>query len=474
MGLTGRPFVDKHEAAVIDMKRAFLEFMKAARLRALQPEIQIVPDSAPDPGVIKGPLLKLTDHEYPILGKEAAEGELSKSECEQLLRAYIGQHYCKIYIDIFFINLTRALDLTTGKKTKRVPFGALWENPDQLIEDIYIPPGCVIKDPRNMHRQDILSILRHWYKKQEESGPESALRFKQVIGHRRKYIDAVYPTVSQLKSTSEERSKSKEKKKQTAVIRNSLVTDSPDAGQSPTRTINDPADVLSMTPNAMTGCPITPIIPDADQSPFAAMTGLDDILPIGLITNEPDLPALLSAEETLAASAPAQVDSTYRDGLVRINMGQMQQLKNMEFDVFGPSNGPNEGLPEYHVPRSWLQHLPLADSAPMPSKRISPYPPQVQATHGPTYSDPTFVIDPALLNLESTSGTRNPEGFPERHRDDDGPNDHSNLKLAPDSERMTQGIQRRKVVTDDDLAMKEAQQFIATGKRMRKVRARMM
>jgi hypothetical protein len=40
---------------------------------------------------------------------------------------------------------------------------------------------------------------------------------------------------------------------------------------------------------------------------------------------------------------------------VRIDMGQMMMLKNMGHQVMGPVNGPNEGLPQYEVPRLWLQ-----------------------------------------------------------------------------------------------------------------------
>jgi hypothetical protein len=46
--------------------------------------------------------------------------------------------------------------------------------------------------------------------------------------------------------------------------------------------------------------------------------------------------------------------------LVRIEMGQMVMLKNMGHIIIGPVNGPNEGPPQYEVPRLWLQELETA------------------------------------------------------------------------------------------------------------------
>ena len=38
-------------------------------------------------------------------------------------------------------------------------------------------------------------------------------------------------------------------------------------------------------------------------------------------------------------------------------MGQRPQLKDMGFEVFGPINGPNEGLPKYEVPKAEFETL---------------------------------------------------------------------------------------------------------------------
>ena len=38
-------------------------------------------------------------------------------------------------------------------------------------------------------------------------------------------------------------------------------------------------------------------------------------------------------------------------------MAQMLQLKDMGYEALGPINGPNEGLPEYQVPKAWVEDL---------------------------------------------------------------------------------------------------------------------
>ena len=42
---------------------------------------------------------------------------------------------------------------------------------------------------------------------------------------------------------------------------------------------------------------------------------------------------------------------------VRIDMAQMLQLKDMGYEALGPVNGPNEELPEYEVPKAWVEDL---------------------------------------------------------------------------------------------------------------------
>ena len=105
VGLTGKRFTVKHKDQVIQMTRAFLDYMKSLRLQA--PEaINPVPitNNNDDAGSKAGSDdttkdtsldIKMTAQGYPILPISIMDTELSKSVCESLMRAYVAQHYCK-------------------------------------------------------------------------------------------------------------------------------------------------------------------------------------------------------------------------------------------------------------------------------------------------------------------------------------------------------------------------------------------
>ena len=126
MGLKGRRFTDKHEDKVVEMKRSFLEFMKAVRQRNQDDEIGGTmtgdgPGVAPDPRVELGPRpgpsthpqgqdlqpgpaskrpgsyheIKMTPEGYPIIPPVVMDRHLSKKLSEDILRAYLTQHYCE-------------------------------------------------------------------------------------------------------------------------------------------------------------------------------------------------------------------------------------------------------------------------------------------------------------------------------------------------------------------------------------------
>jgi hypothetical protein len=104
MRLRGRQFTDKYENQVIEMKRSFLEFMKAARDRASETETHVgtgadadvILDAEPEPvNVPAATQVKMTADGFPIIPKVVEEKKLSKRDCEYLLRAYLNQHYCK-------------------------------------------------------------------------------------------------------------------------------------------------------------------------------------------------------------------------------------------------------------------------------------------------------------------------------------------------------------------------------------------
>ena len=80
--------------------------------------------------------------------------------------------------------------------------------------------------------------------------------------------------------------------------------------------------------------------------------------------------------------------------MVLVDMGNMQRLNNMRYKPFGPVNGPNEGLPEYLVPKKWMEVLqrrgPTLDTADIANER------RPSAQRNPN-------IDPLLQELPTTA-----------------------------------------------------------------------
>ena len=90
VGIAGRNFSEQHENLVMEMTRKFLEYGKAARLEAADPEIADWRQAESEPIEIR-----MTTDGFPIIPKLVMEKELKKSEWETLLRAFLTQHYCE-------------------------------------------------------------------------------------------------------------------------------------------------------------------------------------------------------------------------------------------------------------------------------------------------------------------------------------------------------------------------------------------
>jgi hypothetical protein len=90
VGIAGRNFSEQHEALVTETTRKFLEYAKAARMEAADPEI--VDQRRAESEVLE---IRMTPNGFPIIPKLVMERELKKSECETLLRTFLTQHYCK-------------------------------------------------------------------------------------------------------------------------------------------------------------------------------------------------------------------------------------------------------------------------------------------------------------------------------------------------------------------------------------------
>jgi hypothetical protein len=180
-------------------------------------------------------------------------------------------------------------------------------------------------------------------------------------------------------------------------------------------------------------------------------------------------------------------------------MAQMVLLKNIGHEVTGPVNGPNEGWPQYEVPRLWLQQLQIrteTNAEPVPSPTISqPYPRPRPITKKAAPKATTPLIDPALVNQIHIAPTSPTEHY--RHHEDNFTHDlnaESGIQSGPGPDAAAdldaptvlgastttvrsspekaqeQNTRRRKVITPDDLAMKEAQELLKGGitKRTRK------
>lgn len=315
-----------------------------------------------------------------------------------------------------------------------------------------------------MHLDDIRKVLRHCYCRQAGIGPESAFRFALFMGPKRKHLFANYadPSNTQPGPSQPEQTRRKKKGKQREdPLQGLLPMD--DLLEPPA----DPIETVSPNPNA---------------------DGPSNHHPPSRDTSDPH------------TSAGAQ-----QQDLVRIDMGQMLQLKEMGYDVIlGPVNGPSEGYPEYEVPRAYLAAL-IAHS----QSRSAPNPSAADIALGPSTSGSVpIAIDPALLcqandtphppstshtplqntrphvqspihsstsmdrptttpnndagSAENSNETR--ERTPKKGR---GKRAQANANLSPQTVRQTRNAKKKKKITDDDLAAMEAQNMVQSGTRRR-------
>src|SRR5882757_4463249 len=248
-------------------------------------------------------------------------------------------------------------DLATGKLHRRVPFGLLQEDTSSFIPSEYRPPGIIFKDPRNMHREHIFQALRHCYQRQQESGPESSFRFALVTGTNRKWLVATYPPSEDNTATRQGPDKRKKKAKQVPE-RDPVPRKRPARGKKNKgkHRVTDKPDGLLM-------------ISEPRRPDFSGPDNITDPDPI-----QPD-----DRSSPVPGNSQSKTDELH---WVRIDLAQMNKLKELGYQVHGPINGPNEGFPEYQVPKSWLDRLnshaaPRVDSLSTPTPTPSgsrPYP----------------------------------------------------------------------------------------------------
>lgn len=191
-----------------------------------------------------------------------------------------------------------------------------------------------------MHLDDIRNVLQHCYRLQVGSGPESSFRFGSFIGPKRKTLFANYPDAGANKRSEPGIGRKKKGKgKQREDVLQGLLQ------------IDESMEV-----------PTTDHIRNQDILPGVAGPSANRI---------PDV-----------------------NGLVRIDMRQMVELKEMGYEAMGPVvNGPNEGYPEYEVSTSVFKML-KSQHAPTPNQIAAPVP-----LDG---FDPERIrIDPSLFSQDS-------------------------------------------------------------------------
>jgi len=275
-----------------------------------------------------------------------------------------------------------------------------------------------------MNLDHILQALRHFHKRQDQFGPTSAFRFALFIGPDRKRMSAKYPVTDDHVEIQEEprRRKDKGKKKK-------------------------PTDQLD---NLLTISQTAPTLPNPSEEP-----------------NSPD-------------RDPSRVQDTVGRvqelDMVRIDLGQASRLSQMGYQLHGPGNGPNEGWPEYEVPRALFDKLNSQATAsinPTPTPSGSrPYP-RPRPIHKPSQLQisnaiPEENIDPSLLHPD-TNPDPDPDPDPLTILNPIVPSllGKQNLTIKSPPNRPTTRSTRRKVITADDRAMQEAQELMTRGTRTR-------
>jgi hypothetical protein len=330
-----------------------------------------------------------------------------------------------------------------------------------------------IKNPRNMSRESIQQILCHWYERQEEIGPESAFRFLRHVGNKNKLLLANYPR---------------------------LADDSGNGGR--TDRNDQDRDNRSKAKGR--------------KGKERQVDELDGLLPIDQM--EEPVPRWHDDR----SAGPSNLNG-FGDTLVRVDMGQMKMLRDQGHNVLGPVNGPNEGLPQYEVPRSWLQFLPAEQNTAGPSSRPYPRPRPILPTNNNSsllkpmdeisHESPSMPVpiesNPADLRTDTTHITAMvpavdqnipapatppasmlpavdqdipPPATPPASIDlpPDGPDPASHptpkkrlgkrnqAQLSPQAKRQTRSSAKRKKIGDDERAAIEAKTFLTTTTRQRK------
>ena len=335
-----------------------------------------------------------------------------------------------------------------------------------------------------MHLDDIQKVLQHCYNHQAESGPESSFWFGLFMGPKRKLLIANYPGTSNEHISESELNldtsyKKKGKWKQTT---NKHVSES-EHNSDPTHKKKGKGKQTDTGPTKkkkgkgkQREDPLQGLY-QIDENPTLDENAAEDQQNVNQSTVGP-------SNHSLNMPDPQTLLLPHHD-LVRIDMGQMSQLKDMGYKVLGPVNGPNEGLPKYEVPKAWVEDLlsqRLLQCALTGLLNEHRHPDALLIEPDQAATEPDS-IDPALLDkdpsqISPTNAIVNdcPTTPQDANADSAADPDHIHHKtpkqrlskrgqpdLSPQMKCQTKTMMKRKKVTDNDLAALEAQQMMQSG-----------
>ncbi len=248
-----------------------------------------------------------------------------------------------------------------------------------------------------MHLNDIQKVFQHCYNCQAESGPESAFQFGLIVGPKRKQVFVNY-----LRSSNDQGNESDEnpdnghKKKD----KGKQQEDQDQGNKSDNNLDNGHKKKKSKGKQQE----------DQDQGNELKQNLYSHVKKKGKGRRRED-----QLQELLKMNQSEETPTLYQNGtkhneLVTIDMAQMLQLKDMGYEALDLINGPNEGLPEYQVPKAWVEDLishKQAQNAPKPNKQEhNPQSTLIEPSQSGPHPD---NIDLALLAQDSNQIAGQPD-----------------------------------------------------------------
>lgn len=341
-----------------------------------------------------------------------------------------------------------------------------------------------------MSREHVGKLLKHIYERQGKHGPENAFQFRIYIGCNKERLPACYPLQNnrqEKQSPKKPRKKTNKKGKRKAVeqLDNLLQMPASNSGTPARDAIHGMAD---SDPSVDRLQNVEPGIPSPAQA-IQHNAGRDDPIP-RMADSDPSGDMLQNVEPGMPSPAQHNVPAAgpCEDDFVEIDMLQQVELAAQGIRIWPSVHGPSRGQPRYMVLRSALaMHQKVASTAgaaPNPCPQIDPAlltldnigeaaandsPGEAQSRPRPRprpvvrastitqtpldRSEPSAraatVIDPAPLNNSHSAG-----------EDRDHGRQMMSTSAGPD-------LGRR--LDSDQLALLEAQKYMTSGKRSRRV-----